>query len=496
MDKTFYCIWADFMIKKFRDILDGLPFELVQGDLDTKVSDIALDSRKIVTRSVFVAIEGLQSDGHQFIDQATTAGASVLVVSKLQDFKSNVTVIRTENTRSAAALLANNFFGRPSEKLHLVGITGTNGKTSIAFLLHQLFTKLGFKAGLISTIDIRVGSAVTASQLTTPDAVSFHRQVAEMVQAGCTYVFMEVSSHAIDQFRIAGAHFHIGIFTNITHDHLDYHGSFTEYIRVKKLFFDGLSSNSFGLVNMDDRNGQIMLQNTQAVKKTYALKHAADFKGKVLANSATGLQLLLDGTEIYTQLVGAFNAQNLLAVYGAAMLLGQEKFEVLQTMTELKAPPGRFEVFQNVKKKVTALVDYAHTPDALKKVLEAINDIKRPNDQVITVVGCGGNRDAAKRPKMAEIACRFSHRVVLTSDNPRDEVPEDIIKDMQAGIPSDKIDQVISITNRAEAIKTACLLGDRQAIILVAGKGHETYQEVRGKRMPFDDRAIVRACLN
>ena len=484
------------MIKKLRDILSGFSYELVQGDLDAEVSDIVLDSRKAGKGSVFVAVDGVHSDGHQFVQEVMDKGVRILVVSKLVSFLPDITVIQTDNTRRAAALLANNYFGQPSGKLQLVGITGTNGKTSIAFLLYQLFTKLGFKVGLMSTIDIKVGSVVKPSQLTTPDAVSFHRQLAEMVEAGCTYVFMEVSSHAIDQDRIAGARFQIGIFSNISHDHLDYHGSFAEYIRVKKLFFDTLPPGSIGLVNVDDRNGQVMLQNTKATKKTYALKHAADFKGKVIANTATGLQLMLDDTEIYAQLIGLFNAQNLLAVYGAAVLLGQEKFEVLQTMTELKAPPGRFEVFQNAKNKVTALVDYAHTPDALKKVLEAINDIKKPRDQVITVVGCGGNRDAAKRPKMAEIACRFSHRVVLTSDNPRDEEPEDIIKDMQAGIPSDKLDQVISITNRAEAIKTACLLGSQQAIILVAGKGHETYQEIRGKKLPFDDRLVVQACLN
>ena len=481
---------------KLSEIIDDFSYELVQGDLLATIADITLDSRKVIKGALFVAIEGANSDGHQFIDQVTAAGASVLVVSKILPFASGVTVIKTDNTRKAAALLANKFFGQPSNKLQLVGVTGTNGKTSIAYLLHGLFSKLGFKSGLISTIEIRVGSVAKPSQLTTPDAVSFHRELAEMVKLGCTYVFMEVSSHAIDQFRVAGAHFQLGIFTNISHDHLDYHGSFAEYIRVKKVFFDNLPSSSVALVNIDDRNGQVMVQNTKATKKSYALKHAADFKGKVLANTASGLQILFDETEIYAQLVGLFNAQNLLAVYGAAMLLEQDKLEVLQAMSELKAPPGRFEVFQNVKRKVTALVDYAHTPDALKKVLEAIHDIKRSDDQVITVVGCGGDRDTSKRPKMAEIACRFSHRVILTSDNPRNEEPDDIIRDMQVGIPRDKIDQVISITNRAEAIKTACLLGRERAIILVAGKGHEAYQEIRGKRMPFDDRAVVKSCLN
>ncbi|MDH3651108.1 MAG: UDP-N-acetylmuramoyl-L-alanyl-D-glutamate--2,6-diaminopimelate ligase, partial [Saprospiraceae bacterium] len=440
--------------------------------------------------------DGTSVDGHQFIEQVVASGASTIVVSKPVKISAEITVIETKNNRESAALIASNFYDHPSRKLQLVGITGTNGKTSIAFLLHQLFTNLGYRTGLISTINVQIGTHEKLSSLTTPDAISFHSLLAEMAQAGCSFVFMEVSSHALHQSRVAGAKFRLGIFSNITHDHLDYHGSFAEYIKVKKSFFDGLDKDATALVNLDDRNGKIMLQNTSAEQKTYALQNAADYKGKVIANDRTGLQLLVDDTEIFTRLIGIFNAQNLLAVYGAAVILGQEKFEILKSISELQAPPGRFEVFQDIDNRVTALVDYAHTPDALKKALEAILDIKKPQDQVITVVGCGGNRDTSKRPKMAAIACRYSNQVVLTSDNPRDEEPAAIISDMQMGIPEDQRDQVLSIPNRAEAIRTACLLGREQAIILVAGKGHETYQEVRGEKIPFDDREIVKECLN
>ena len=484
------------MKKRLDEILAGVQFELRQGSLNLQVEKLVMDSREASSLTVFFAIEGTATDGHQYINQAVAKGCRIICVSKSVETETGVTIIQFENTRIAAAICAQNFYDHPDRDLILVGVTGTNGKTSISFLLHQLFSKLGFKCGLISTIGNKVGSQIYPADLTTPDAISFYSLLAAMVEQGCSYAFMEVSSHALHQKRVWGADFKLAIFSNITHDHLDYHGSFAEYIRVKKLLFDDLHQDAFALVNVDDRNGRIMLQNTKASPKTFALQHAADFKGKVLSNERTGLQMLLDQTEIFAQLIGFFNAQNLLAVYSAAMLLDQEKMEVLQIMSGLTAPPGRFEVFQNPALRVTALVDYAHTPDALKKVLETIIDIKLPQDQVITVVGCGGNRDVTKRPKMAAIACQYSHRVVLTSDNPRDEEPEAIIADMQEGVPADKAPQVLAITNRAEAIKTACMLGRQESIILIAGKGHETYQEIKGQKLPFDDREIVKACLN
>ncbi len=484
------------MTKKLGEILTGIASEIVQGDIEMSISGITVDSRKVSPGYLFMAIQGTQTDGHQYINEVLSKGVRAILVSQDVEVHPEVTVIRTEDTRLATALVAQNFYDHPDEKCILVGTTGTNGKTSISFLLYQLFSNLGYKCGLISTIGIRIASVILPASLTTPDPIQFYRQLSEMVEHGCVYVFMEVSSHALDQHRVTGAKFNLGIFSNLTHDHLDYHGTFAEYLRVKKSFFDTLDASSYALVNIDDRNGQVMLQNSKAGKFTYALQHPADFKGKVIANERTGLQLQLNQTEVFTQLVGLFNAQNLLAVYGAARILDQDHMEILQAMSALKAPPGRFEVFQNVANKVTALVDYAHTPDALQKVLETIVEIKWPDDQVITVVGCGGNRDASKRPKMAAIACRYSNRVVLTSDNPRDEEPEAIIREMEEGVPADKAKQVLSITNRAEAIKTACMLGQQQSIILIAGKGHETYQEISGKKLPFDDRELVQACLN
>ena len=484
------------MPKRLQDILTGIEHEVIQGSTDCTIHDVAIDSRQVVPGAIFIAIEGHTVDGHQFINAAISAGAVAIAISKNIELPPDINIIKLAQSRGGASLVANNFFDHPSSKLNLVGVTGTNGKTSITYLLHQLFSGLGYKCGLLSTIETRIGNRSLPSRLTTPDPVSFHRRLAEMVEAGCDYVFMEVSSHALDQARVLGARFKLAIFSNITHDHLDYHGTFQEYIRVKKMLFDGLEPEDFALVNADDKHSTVMLQNCHAHQFAYALQRAADFKGRVLASETSGLQLLIDGSEVFSRLIGFFNAQNLMAVYGASMILGQEKFEVLRTISELQPPPGRFEVLENRARNIVALVDYAHTPDALQKVLEAIQEIKQGSEVVITVVGCGGNRDAAKRPKMAKIACHYSDRVILTSDNPRDEDPDQIIADMREGLDDDQLQKVLSITNRREAIKTACMLATKLSVILVAGKGHETYQEIRGKRLPFDDREVVRQFLN
>ncbi|HWR32498.1 MAG TPA: UDP-N-acetylmuramoyl-L-alanyl-D-glutamate--2,6-diaminopimelate ligase [Chitinophagaceae bacterium] len=477
-----------------RDVLYKVAIRSLAGSTSVGINDIQIDSRKVKPGSLFVAVKGTATDGHQFIEKAIKNGASTIVfensVFKAQD--SRLTYVQVENSAEAAGYMAHNFFGRPSEKIKLVGVTGTNGKTTIATLLYKLFTRLGHKCGLLSTVENRIaGKAATATH-TTPDAISLNALLKQMVDDGCTHVFMETSSHAIHQHRITGLQYAGGIFSNITHDHLDYHQTFEEYIRVKKGFFDSLSSSAFAISNMDDKRGTVMLQNTNAKKYYYSLKTVADFKGKILDNSLNGLQMMVNDVEVHFRLIGEFNAYNLLAVFGAAVCLGEEKQEVLTALSEMTGAEGRFDYSISGKEKIMAIVDYAHTPDALLNVLATIKKLKKGIEQVITVVGCGGDRDKAKRPVMATVACEHSDKVIFTSDNPRSEDPWQIIKDMEAGLAAAYKRKYISIVDRKEAIKTAISLAKREDIILIAGKGHEKYQEIKSVRNHFDDKEVVK----
>jgi UDP-N-acetylmuramoyl-L-alanyl-D-glutamate--2,6-diaminopimelate ligase len=478
------------------DILKKLKFELVAGEPSVKIENIHFDSRKVTSGDVFVAVAGTHADGHQFIQKAIAQGAVAVVAEKFEGVEANgATLVKMENTTAALGLLASNFYGNPSAKLKVVGVTGTNGKTTIASLLYMLFKKLGYQAGLISTIKYYVGDEELPATHTTPDALQIQSLMAKMVSTGCGYCFMEVSSHAIDQERIAGIEFNGGVFTNLTHDHLDYHKTFAEYLKAKKKFFDKLSNTAFALTNADEKNGQVMLQNTSAIKKTYALKSFADYKGKVLEKHMDSMLLSVDGHEVWTHFAGIFNAYNLLAVYATALLLGESAESVLPVISELKPVAGRFEIIRSVDGKF-AIVDYAHTPDALKNVLNGINEIRTRNEQVITVVGAGGDRDKTKRPVMAQEAALQSDKVILTSDNPRTEVPEQIIADMETGIQPHQKNKVLSIVNRKEAIRTACMLAQPGDIILVAGKGHEDYQEINGVKHHFDDKEVIKEIFN
>ncbi|MBR5957383.1 MAG: UDP-N-acetylmuramoyl-L-alanyl-D-glutamate--2,6-diaminopimelate ligase [Salinivirgaceae bacterium] len=462
------------------------------GDRNVTVADITADSRKAVKNSLFIAVRGVNVDGHKFIGQVLDAGASVVVCEELPENRpNNVLFVIVENCGIALGQLASNWYGRPSEKLKLVGITGTNGKTTTVTLLHRMATKLGYKAGLLSTVRNIVGSREVEATQTTPDPLQLHRLLAEMVEIGCDYCFMEVSSHAAHQHRIAGLKFAGAIFSNLTQDHLDYHKTFADYRDAKKMFFDGLSADAFALVNTDDRNGLFMLQNCAASKHTYALKSVADFKCKILESGFEGMQLNIDGVDVWTSFVGKFNAYNLLAVYSASILLGFEKTEVLTVLSTLGAVDGRFQCLRSKSGK-TAIVDYAHTPDAIENVLNTIKEITDGNHQIITVTGAGGNRDKTKRPLMAAIAVELSDRLILTSDNPRNEKPEDIIADMKAGVPANLTSHTLAITDRTEAIRTACMLAQPGDVVLVAGKGHETYQEVNGVKHHFDDREVIK----
>ncbi len=439
----------------------------------------------------FFAIKGTLRDGHDFIETAVAKGVSVVFCEKLpQNAPDNVTFVQVPSVAEAMGLVAAEFYGNPSRKLKLVGVTGTNGKTTCVTLLHKLYRDLGYNAGLLSTVQNQINETVIPASHTTPDAITLQGLLAQMVKAGCTHAFMEVSSHALVQHRVTGVQFTGAVFTNITHDHLDYHGTFDEYIRAKKLFFDNLSRKAFALVNADDKRSMVMLQNTKAAKYTYALRKEADFKARLLDNSIQGLQLELEGQEVWFRLIGTFNAYNLLAVYGAATLLGEDPKEVLASLSNLTSAAGRFDYVVSPG-QITGIVDYAHTPDALENVLQTIQQIRKPEQKVITIVGCGGNRDAAKRPVMADIAAKMSDRVILTSDNPRDEDPQEILNQMQAGVKSTDLKKAISVVDRREAIKTAVLLAEADDIILVAGKGHETYQEVKGVRSPFDDKQVL-----
>ncbi len=476
-----------------QDVLYKTKLLSVQGNTAIEVSDICIDSRNAQGGSVFIAIKGATSDGHLFINKAIENGAIGIVCEILpQTLVENIVYVQVSDSTIASGIMAHNFFGLPSTKLKLTGVTGTNGKTTIATLLYKLYTALGFHCGLISTVENKIGSKAILSTHTTPDAVSLNVLLHQMVMEGCSHVFMEVSSHAIHQHRIEGLVFAVGIFSNITHDHLDYHKTFNEYIQVKKKFFDSLPKEAFAITNLDDKRGMVMVQNTPAVVKTYSLKSVSDFKGKVVDNSMMGLQVLVDQTEVHFRLIGEFNAYNLLAVYGAAICLGESKQEVLTTLSTLTGAEGRFDYLISPRDKVIAIVDYAHTPDALLNVLATIKKLRKGTEQVITVVGCGGNRDTTKRPIMAEVACEHSDKVIFTSDNPRFENPAAIIKDMEAGVPAAARRKTISIESRKEAIKAAINLAAPDDIVLVAGKGHENYQDVQGVKSHFDDKEVVK----
>jgi UDP-N-acetylmuramoyl-L-alanyl-D-glutamate--2,6-diaminopimelate ligase len=478
-----------------KDILYKVAIEAVKGPTDIAVGSIHFDSRKVEENDLFVAIRGSVSDGHEFIEKAVNLGATAIVCDTFPKIiVTGITYILVRDTNTALAFIAANYYGNPSHNLKLVGITGTNGKTTVASLLYQLFKKAGFKAGLISTVKIMVDDTEYKATHTTPDSITINRYLAEMNEIGAEYCFMEVSSHGIHQKRTEGLQFTGGVFTNLSHDHLDYHATFAEYRDVKKSFFDNLPFSAFALSNVDDKNGMVMLQNTKARKLTYALKTYAEYKAQILESQLSGLLLKINENEVWTRLIGTFNAYNLLAIFGTAVELGLEKLEVLRLLSELESVSGRFQ-FIISDAKITAIVDYAHTPDALENVLKTINDIRTKNEQLITVVGCGGDRDKAKRPMMAHIASSMSNKVILTSDNPRSEDPDDIIADMEKGVEPQNHRKTIAITDRKQAIKVACQLAGPEDIILIAGKGHETYQEIKGVRHDFDDMATVKEIL-
>ena len=481
---------------ELRDILYKVSLVSASGDMTMDIKSVCFDSRKVEKGSLFVAVKGTQVDGHEYIANAIKSGAIAVICQNLpEEINPDVTYVAVKDSAAALGIVASNFYGNPSGKLKLVGVTGTNGKTTIATLLFSLFRKLGYSVGLLSTVENKIDNEIIPASHTTPDALQLNALLATMVAKGCEYAFMEVSSHALDQSRVAGVTFAGGVFSNISHDHLDYHKTFDAYISAKKRLFDSLPSDAFALVNVDDKRGAIMLQNTKASKNTYALKSVAVFKAKMISNTIQGIELEIDGRNVWFKLIGDFNAYNLMAVYGAAVLLGEENETVLTALSSLDGAEGRFEVVES-ESNITAIVDYAHTPDALQNVLETIAEFRTGNEQVITVVGCGGNRDTAKRPLMAAIACKFSNKVVFTSDNPRDEDPETIIKDMKEGISPADYKKTVVLVDREEAIKTACLLAGPNDIILVAGKGHEKYQEIKGVKHPFDDKEVLGRMLN
>ena len=476
-----------------QDILYKVSIRSIKGNTNIEVKDLVIDSRKVKPGSCFIALKGTVADGRAFIDSAVQKGAVAIVCETLpENINDDITYIQVENAAAAAGYLSHNFYGEPSLKIKLVGVTGTNGKTTIATLLWKLFNALGYKCGLISTVQNQIADQVIAATHTTPDAVSVNALLKKMADAGCTHVFMECSSHAIHQDRITGLQFSGALFSNITHDHLDYHKTFDEYIRVKKSWFDKLPSSAFAISNADDKRGAVMLQNTAAKKYFYSLKTMVDFKGKVLDNSLDGLHMIINDKEVYFRLIGEFNAYNLLAVYGAAVCMGEDKDTALQVLSSLDGAEGRFDYMVSKKEKITGIVDYAHTPDALLNVLATIKKLRQGNEQIITVVGCGGDRDKTKRPVMAEVACEYSDKIILTSDNPRSEDPMEILKDMEAGVNAAAKKKVISIADRKEAIKTAVSLANKEDIVLVAGKGHEKYQDIKGVKTEFDDKKVLK----
>ncbi|MCL2413651.1 MAG: UDP-N-acetylmuramoyl-L-alanyl-D-glutamate--2,6-diaminopimelate ligase [Bacteroidales bacterium] len=475
-------------MKKLTYIIENLSVENIIGTTDSVVVELCFDSRKVKQGTCFFAISGMNVDGHSFIENAVEKGANSIVCETLPEkLSENVTYIQVKSSSYAMGICASNFYNNPSEKLKLVGITGTNGKTTTTTLLHELYTKLGYKAGLLSTIENKIGTKILPSELTTPDAIEVNKILSEMVDEGCSHAFMEVSSHSVVQHRIAGLRFTGAIFSNITHDHLDYHKTFDNYIKAKKKFFDDLPKTAFALTNTDDRNGSVMLQNTDAKKYTYALKSMADFRCKIIENSLTGLHLLIDKTDVYCRLVGTFNAYNFLAIYATAILLGENEQDVLAIMSNLQTAEGRFETIKSAS-GIIGIIDYAHTPDALENVLSTINDVRAGNETLITVVGCGGDRDKTKRPIIAKIACKMSDKAILTSDNPRTENPQTILDEMNKGVEPQEKSKVLTISDREEAIRTACMLARSGDIILVVGKGHEKYQEINGVRYDFDDK--------
>ena len=478
-----------------KDILYKVAIESVKGSTEMTIRKIEFDSRKIQENDVFVAIRGTLSNGHDFIEKAINLGAIAIVCNTLPEvIVAGITYIQVNDTNTALAFLAANYFGNASQHLKLVGITGTNGKTTVASLLYQLFKNAGYKVGLISTVKILVDEKEYKATHTTPDSLTINYYLAEMLESNVEFCFMEVSSHGIHQKRTEGLHFVGGVFTNLSHDHLDYHATFLEYRDVKKSFFDHLPKTAFVLTNVDDKNGLVMLQNTQARKLTYALKTYADYKAQILENQLTGLLLKINENEVWVRLIGTFNAYNLLAIYGTAVELGLDNLEVLRLLSDLESVSGRFQFIVS-SQLITAIVDYAHTPDALENVLKTINDIRTKNEQLITVVGCGGDRDKTKRPMMANIASALSDKVIITSDNPRTENPNDIIAQMEAGVEPQNYKKTLAIEDRKQAIKTACQLANPNDIILIAGKGHETYQEIQGVRHDFDDMKIVKEIL-
>jgi len=477
---------------ELQDILYKVSIRSVHGELDRSVDNLQTDSRLAGPGSLFVALKGTHVDGHAFIPQVIAAGASIIVCEELPaPLLDGITYLQVESTAAAAGVIAHNFYGQPTEKLKLVGVTGTNGKTTIATLLYKLFTALGYKSGLLSTVENRIIERILPATHTTPDPLHLNALLKEMVDSGCTHAFMETSSHAIHQQRIAGLHYSGGIFSNITHDHLDYHKTFDEYIRVKKSFFDSLPSDAFAISNADDKRGGVMLQNTNAKKYFYSLKTLAEFKGKILENNLTGLVMTVNDKETHFRLIGEFNAYNLLAVYGAAICLGEEKSEVLRHLSTLSGAEGRFDYVVSPKERIIGIVDYAHTPDALINVLVTIQKLRKGHERIITVVGCGGDRDKTKRPLMGAAACEYSDKVIFTSDNPRSEDPDQIIRDIEEGLNTAAKRKYISITDRKEAIRTALTIAEREDILLIAGKGHEKYQEIKGVKYPFDDKQVL-----
>jgi len=483
-------------VKKLNNILYNVSLKAVSGSTDVSFNNLCFDSRKVKKDDAFVAVKGTQVDGHSYISKTIEQGATVIVCEVLPEIlDEHVTYVEVKNSAEALSIMAANYFDNPSKKLKLIGVTGTNGKTTIATMLYMLFSQLGYKSGLLSTIENRIGDTVLKATHTTGDALQLNENLAEMIKQGCTHCFMEVSSHALDQKRTAGVEYVGALFTNISHDHLDYHKTFDAYIAAKKLLFDGLPKSAFALVNTDDKRGKIMWQNTKATKSSYSLKSASEFKGKIISNSLNGLEMNIDNKSIWFKLFGDFNAYNILSVYGAAILMGEQADEVLTVLSNIDPVPGRMEVVPNMV-KITALVDYAHTPDALKNVLDTISGLRTGNESVITVVGCGGDRDKDKRPLMGAIASEMSDKVILTSDNPRSEDPNAIIDEMKQGVGASNKRKVVALVNREEAIKTACLLALPNDIILVAGKGHEDYQEINGEQLPFDDRKVLSEMLN
>ena len=476
---------------ELQQILKNVTILSKVGDVSL-VNDLQLNSRKVSSGSCFIALKGSTTDGHLHINKAIENGAIVIVCQEIPvSGVDKVCYVIVENSSIAAGIIAHNFYGNPSEVLKLVGVTGTNGKTTIATLLFKLFTALGYKCGLISTVQNQVGDDIIPSTHTTPDAISLNSLLAGMVQEKCTHVFMEVSSHALDQNRVAGLRFTGGVFSNITHDHLDYHKTFDEYIKAKKKFFDALPAGTFSISNLDDKRGVIMLQNSQAKKYYYSLRTMADFKGKIIENNITGLVMTINDIEVHFRMIGSFNAYNLLAVYGVAICMGEDKLTVLQLLSSLEGAEGRFDYMISTKEKVIGIVDYAHTPDALLNILATIKNLRQGHELIFTVVGCGGDRDKTKRPIMAEVACEHSNKIIFTSDNPRSEDPLQIIRDMESGVNVSCKKKYISIADRKEAIKTAVSLSKTEDIVLVAGKGHEKYQEIKGVKYPFDDKAVL-----